>query len=321
MNCFLGIDTSCYTTSVAILDEEARLVADARKLLVVKSGGRGLAQSEMVFQHTRNLPGLIEQALMQADRPLKFKAIGVSAQPRTLPDSYMPAFLVGAGAARILALTHGVPLEQTSHQENHIWAGIWSAGGPIGNHFIALHLSGGTTEVVEVQRNDAKLDIRLLGGSQDLHAGQFIDRVGVALGLPFPAGPHLEKLAAGASKMLSIPVAVKGLTVSFAGPESHAQRLIQNGDDSGAIAAGVQHSIAESVAKIIEKTLDATGASELLLVGGVTANGYLRSHVERRLSQRRVNIFIPQPYYSADNAVGNAFLAFNLSNKLGVGRI
>ena len=94
---YLGIDTSCYTTSVALIGREGGLVGEARRILQVKPGCRGLQQSEMVFQHTRNLPILLEEVLK---KPLKVIGIGVSARPRPLEDSYMPAFFgwVGPGA-------------------------------------------------------------------------------------------------------------------------------------------------------------------------------------------------------------------------------
>ena len=120
---YLGIDTSCYTTSVALIGREGGLVGEARRILQVKPGCRGLQQSEMVFQHTRNLPILLEEVLK---KPLKVIGIGVSARPRPLEDSYMPAFLVGLGLARSLAAVNEIPLWQISHQENHLEAGLWS---------------------------------------------------------------------------------------------------------------------------------------------------------------------------------------------------
>ena len=88
---FLGIDTSCYTTSVAVLNEAGELVGEARKILDVKPGRCGLQQSEMVFQHTRNLPNLMESVL--AGKDYEIVAIGVSGYPRPIENSYMPAFL------------------------------------------------------------------------------------------------------------------------------------------------------------------------------------------------------------------------------------
>lgn len=308
--CYLGIDTSCYTTSVAIFNETGYLVAEARKLLTVKPGGRGLAQSEMVFQHSRNLPLLLEQTLSSLQDDRVIKAIGVSSCPRPLPDSYMPAFLVGEGYARALACMQNSKLYRISHQENHIWAGIWSAGGPTANEFLAVHVSGGTTEIVRANKKNNPMTLRRLGGSCDLHAGQFIDRVGVAINLPFPAGPHLEKLAnLGHGSPLLLPVAAHGLQISFSGPESHVMRLLPKNPDFTALAAGVELCVAEALYKMIREATRQTGLGEVLMVGGVMSNSFIRQYVTERLTDERTTLYFPQREFSSDNAAGAAYFA------------
>ena len=236
---YLGIDTSCYTTSVALIGREGGLVGEARRILQVKPGCRGLQQSEMVFQHTRNLPILLEEVLK---KPLKVIGIGVSARPRPLEDSYMPAFLVGLGLARSLAAVNEIPLWQISHQENHLEAGLWSAQGPDADRFLLLHASGGTTDLLLAEKQtDSTYALTQAGGSKDLHAGQFVDRVGVALGLQFPAGAALEQLAATAADCIELPVAVRQGDVSLSGPATAALRKIEAGADPAALAAGVQY--------------------------------------------------------------------------------
>lgn len=309
---YLGIDTSCYTTSIAILDEQGNLLADKRRILTVKAGGRGLAQSEMVFQHTRNLPQLFEEAMTLVGDNALLAAVGVSSCPRPLPDSYMPAFLVGEGYGRALSACLHIPLYSISHQENHIFAGMWSAGGPMKDEFLAMHVSGGTTEIVHVKCKTGNRIVQLLGGSEDLHAGQFIDRVGVALGLPFPAGPHLEMLASTEYiEPVDIPFTVKGLQASFSGPETHAQRLIERGAPPSSIAAGVQLCIARTLVKLSETAIATTGIKDLLLVGGVAANKFIRQYLQAKLqSKRQVQIYYPDNRFSPDNATGAAFFAF-----------
>lgn len=312
MNCVLGIDTSCYTTSVAIMDENMQLVADVRRLLKVAPGKRGLAQSEMVFQHTRNLPQLIEEAIAVCGNSAKLTAVGVSGYPRPLPDSYMPAFLVGDGYARVLAAVNGINLHRVSHQEGHIFAGIWSAKGPNAKQFLALHVSGGTTELVKVRQNSDKINIELLGGSLDLHAGQFIDRVGVALQLPFPAGSHLEKAAEKCDGDCSaIPSSVQGLDISFSGPETHTMRLLSKGANCNAVAAGVQKCVAESLTKLIINAVGQTELKDILIVGGVSSNMFIRQYINNGLSDLGVSVFYPDKKYCTDNAVGTAFFARN----------
>ena len=313
MKVFLGIDTSCYTTSVALMRPDGTLAADARRLLKVKLGGRGLAQSEMVYQHTRNLPEIFAEAQASFGERIDLAGIGVSTKPRPYEESYMPAFLVGQGYAKVLALSHQVPLYPLSHQENHILAGVWSAGGPCAGRFIAVHVSGGTTEITLVEHAGGGLKITLLGGSKDISAGQMVDRIGVAMGLPFPAGPHLEALALqGRAASAKIPLAVKNMEVSFAGPETHVRKLLAAGVDSAAIAAGVESCIAESLGKIIRNAVKAHELKEILLVGGVVANTYIRGRLNTVLSEDNgVKVYFPGKEYSSDNAVGAACLAFS----------
>ena len=305
---YLGIDTSCYTTSVAAIDREGRLVGEARRILQVKQGGRGLQQSEMVFQHTRNLPDLMQELLT---KPLKIVGIGVSARPRPLENSYMPAFLVGLGLARSLAAASEIPLHEISHQENHLEAGLWSAQGPDADRFLLLHASGGTTDLLTAEkRADGNYELTQAGGSQDLHAGQFIDRVGVALGVQFPAGPALERLAATAGDCIEVPVAVRQGDVSLSGPATAALRKLEAGADPAALAAGVQYALAETFVRMIRNVAAQKEIFDVLLVGGVASNSYIRSHLIEKLAKRRIRVWIPESRFSPDNAAGCAAYAF-----------
>ena len=178
MALYLGIDTSAYTTSLALVDERGMLIEEYRKVLEVPQGERGLAQSTALFLHVQNLPQLVE--MIKPELWSEIRGIGVSIAPRPVKGSYMPVFTPGVAIATSLAAALGVPLLKTSHQEGHIAAGIHSSE-LAQEHFLAVHISGGTTELLEVRSIEpGKLDIEILGGTTDLHAGQFIDRVGVA---------------------------------------------------------------------------------------------------------------------------------------------
>lgn len=381
---YLGIDTSCYTTSVALMDEAGQLLGEARQILSVKPGRCGLQQSEMVFQHTRNLPRLMEEAVGQALGSVKtgdgstangvaveedgtanasglaglasagyeLAAIGVSGYPRPLENSYMPAFLVGLSVARSVAAVTGVRLEIISHQENHLEAGLWSAGGPAVDRFLLLHASGGTTDVLLAELQPiGHYRITEVGGSLDLHAGQFVDRIGVALGLQFPTGPALEALAkqaldrstlvaaeanavaseavsepsiasgseASAVPMVELPVSVRKLQVSLSGPCTAALRKLQAGADPAALALGVEHALAETFARVLRNGAQEYRVRDVLLVGGVGSNNYIRQHVERKLAKLRypVRLWVPEGRFSCDNATGCAAFArrINMSNK------
>ena len=178
----LGLDTSNYTTSVALFDG-----ADGHqlgRLLDVEAGGLGLRQSDALFQHVKRLPVLFDQ--LRAEGRLEgIAAVGASIKPRWVEGSYMPCFLAGETAGRILADTLGVPFFPCAHQQGHIAAVAWGAGRPelLDRPLLAWHLSGGTTELLYVEPEGTGVLPRKIGGTSDISAGQLIDRTGVALGL------------------------------------------------------------------------------------------------------------------------------------------
>ena len=309
MRVTLGFDTSCYTTSAAAVNEQSEVIAASRMLLPVKQGERGLRQSEAVFAHVRQMPlvmdGLREQL---KDQDVEIVAVCASASPRDEEDSYMPVFTVGFGHAKVLADVLDVPLYETSHQQGHVAAGL------IGNKqpeepFVALHLSGGTTELLACENSR----LTLLGGCADLHAGQVVDRVGVAMGLPFPAGPHLEKLAmsyeGAVESLLPVSVEKDGLTCHLSGVETRAQQWIKEGKMSHEqIAAEVFDVLARTVARLLTGACQKANAKQALVVGGVASSTLLREQLKRRLAKQRRNIEVlfGQPQFSADNAAGVA---------------
>ncbi|MCX7571512.1 O-sialoglycoprotein endopeptidase [Tumebacillus sp. DT12] len=310
----LGIDTSNYTTSVCLIDSDGVIVKEERRLLHVSEGERGLQQSAALFQHVQNLPVLIEQL---GDLSGQLQAVCASAKPRRLEGSYMPVFTAGSGVGRILAATHGVPYLETTHQEGHIAAGEGSAERVPADHFLAVHLSGGTTDLLDVNRLQDGYEIEELGTSIDLHAGQFVDRVGVALGLIFPAGPHLEKLAQGSTdEAVTLPSPVNGYNLSFAGPETAALRLIEAGVAPADIARAVERCIAKGLEKTLRKAVEERGVKHLLIVGGVAANTFIRERLKLRLEHRAVGarLYFAQPRYSTDNAYGVALLGLSQLN-------
>ncbi|MBP9551069.1 metallohydrolase [Veillonella sp.] len=307
----LGIDTSCYTTSCAIVDEQGQIHGEARKILDVKSGERGLQQSNMVFQHTRALPKLIQE-LPQ----LPISGIGVSAFPRREKDSYMPAFLVGRGQAQTLSHIMNVPLYEFSHQENHILAAIRSLGMVPKEPFLSLHLSGGTTELLHCTYDESGFfDVKLIGGAMDLQGGQFVDRVGVALDLPFPAGSHLEQLALESDAYDALPTSVKNGYISFGGPCSEALRRIEKGVDPKNMALALFKCIGRSLEKLFDYHIKQYPVSTVIAVGGVMSNSLLRSRLEQHLRRKGITLLLAEPQFSVDNATGVAYGASLLHNK------
>ncbi len=301
----LGIDTSCYTTSVACADHKS-IVFEKRTMLSVPFGNRGLRQSEGLYQHIRQLSPLLCD-LFEAVDPQRIGAIAVSASPTAREDSYMPVFLAGLKQAESLAAALKVPLYRVDHQSGHIRAALYGNEKLLDcDRFLTAHVSGGTTDVllVEPHRN-AAYRIDPIGTSTDLHAGQFVDRVGVALNLPFPAGKHLEALALQAQeKTVKIASTVKGANCSLSGAESAAQRLLHTVPDAE-LAYGVYDCLARTLSKMFRSAADAYGDLPILVCGGVASSNLLRTLLKKRCSQR---LSFGEPAYSSDNAVGVALL-------------
>jgi N6-L-threonylcarbamoyladenine synthase len=308
MSHYLGIDTSAYTTSLAIVDKSKQLIWETRKVLEVPNGERGLAQSAALFQHVQNLPKLVQE--IPAEIWKNISGIGVSVAPRPVAGSYMPVFTPGYGIAASVASALRVPLLQTSHQEGHIAAGMISSNFPRENEFLSVHISGGTTELLKIRKSQrGKLGIEILGGSTDLHAGQFIDRIGVRLGLPFPAGKSLEEVARNSNPEAAswLPSAVKGFDVSFSGVETAAQRLVDQKKDPADVARAVEGCVARTVAKLIQAGIEKTRLTQVLIVGGVASNQFIRSELEKRI-KKKAQLFWAEPDWSRDNAIGVAIL-------------
>lgn len=306
---FLGIDTSAYTSSVAAVNESKEVVWENRRLLEVPKGEKGLAQSEAFFQHVQVLPGLLAAA-PAAIWP-EIKGVGVSTAPRPVAGSYMPVFTAGTAIASTLATALNVKLITTSHQEGHLAAGLESTEGLTAEEFLAVHLSGGTTELLKAKKKErGGFELQILGESSDLHAGQFIDRVGVRLGLSFPAGKELEKLAlkAAPGSASLLPSSVKGYEMSFSGVESAVQRMIDDQKRPADLARAVEGCIVRTLTKVLEKAVNETGLEDILIVGGVSANHYIRQELAKKLKQQ-AGLFWAKTEWSSDNAIGVALLA------------
>jgi N6-L-threonylcarbamoyladenine synthase len=314
MGLIMGIDTSNYTTSVAIMDQNGNLITEFRKLLPVERGERGLRQSEAVFKHIEQFSDVMEGLDLDDFSYQDLFKIVVSNRPRNDIESYMPVFRVGESQAKSMANLLQIPLKEVSHQEGHLMAGIWSADGPQKQNFLAVHLSGGTTDILKISRANNNFKIDELGSAVDLNAGQFIDRVGVAMGLNFPAGPELEELAKkGEQGAVIIPSAVDGYDISFSGPNSAAMRAISAGEKPGDIALAVQSCIAKALEKVLRLALKEAESSQILVVGGVAANNYIKKRLKKKLEHPAVGgeLFFAKTKFSSDNAVGVAGLGLD----------
>lgn len=299
----LGFDTSNYTTSTALYDAASGEVRQEKRLLPVKSGERGLRQSDALFHHVCQLP-----ELLAALAPRGVTCVAASDRPREAEGSYMPCFLSGAGAARQTAAVLGVPLRFFTHQQGHVAAALLGAGrlDLMERPFLAFHVSGGTTDALLVEPHAERvITCREVGGSLDLKAGQLIDRVGVRMGLDFPAGPALEKLAMRAAQTYAPRPSMEadGAVCHLSGVENQCVQRLERGEPSEEVARFCLDSVRVALIAMSERLLREFGDLPLVFAGGVMSNAILREALRERFGA----CFAP-PAFSADNAAGIALL-------------
>ncbi len=302
MDKFFGIDTSNYTTSAACFWQGG--AEQSRQMLPVKPGQLGLRQSDAVFHHVQQLPGVISPLLEKGER---FSAVGVSVRPRDQEGSYMPCFTVGQGAARMLAQAWGIPCHGFSHQAGHIAAALYSCGrlDLAGREFLAYHVSGGTTEAVLVRPDpQAVFSCTIVSASLDLKGGQAVDRVGGMLGLAFPAGKELERLARQSGREFSIRPSMKGRDFSLSGVENQCRAMIDRGEPREDVAKFCLQAILAALDTSCGLLQKEYPGLPVVFAGGVMANRGIRDALTEKYGA-----FFADPEFSADNAVGAAVLA------------
>ena len=304
MSMYLGIDTSNYTTSVCLYDSDSGKVISKRKLLPVKDGELGLRQSDAVFHHVQQLPALFEEAF--GDFSDQIKAIGVSYAPRTEKGSYMPCFTVGTTAASILSSVLKVPVYRFSHQQGHIAAALYSVDrlDLLCQNHIAFHVSGGTTEALLVNGTDDFLSTEIVAKTLDLNAGQLIDRVGVMLGLSFPCGKELEKLANQCDETIKVRPTLKELDCCLSGGQNIAEKYQKEGKSPAYIARFTMLFISSAIVEMSKRIRNKYGDLEFVYAGGVMSDLIIRDEL-RSLH----DCVFALPEFSSDNAAGTAVLA------------
>ena len=319
--CWVGFDTSNYTTSAAACtvgaDGQLTVIANCKAPLPVAEGARGLRQSDAVFAHVKNLPLVIRdlRAILE-EGGYRIAAVGVSATPRDAADSYMPCFLTGIIAAESLAAGSGTEVHRFSHQSGHIMAALYSSGALaegklLTSDFLAFHVSGGTTEAVVAHPVEGGFDVEIKGYGADLHAGQVIDRVGVMMGLDFPCGKALEELAVQNTKPIpQIKTSVKDGICHLSGLENQAAALWKQTADPALVAAYTLTTIGKTLRKMtdqLQAQRTETGEKPLPVVyaGGVMSNKFIRPILTKGAGWRT---YFSEPAFSADNAAGTAIL-------------
>ena len=234
-------------------------------------------------------------------------AVGASVRPRDAEGSYMPCFNVGAGTARCISSALKVPFYDFSHQAGHIAAAIYSSGKSelFEKEFIAFHVSGGTTEAVLCCPDEEKIvGARLIAQSLDLKAGQAIDRTGVMLGFPFPAGKYVDSLARKSEKNYKINIKLRDGCCSLSGVENKVKAMKASGESDEDICRFCIEYIACALEKTAEYVLEKHGEHPLLFSGGVMSNSIIKERFRKKFGA-----YFAEPEFSCDNAAGIAYLA------------
>lgn len=330
----LGIDTSNYKTSIAVTDQHQTIVCDIRRLLKVKQGERGLRQSDALFQHIKNLPEMMEEMRKQFSGEIG--AIAYSAKPRPVDGSYMPVFLAGESFARALSSAMNIPCAAFSHQEGHIEAIKAFSPFQKEKELLACHFSGGTSELLKVTAkcSDAACDdtgcgdtvgykIDIIGGSKDIAFGQVLDRAGVAMGMEFPAGEEMDRIALGIDEhygsITLTPIKVIDAWLNLSGIDTQIKnriaelmpQSISNGawdPKCGQLIKEVFDKLADAMGKMVLQGVAKTGNEKVILAGGVASSKYIRQLLTPKLREAGISAVFDDKGLSQDNAVGIALL-------------
>ena len=302
----IGIDTSNYTTSCAICDTNGVVLENYKELLPVKDGEKGLRQSDAVFAHVKNFQ-IISSKIKEKHEDYEIVAIGYSAYPRDAAGSYMPCFLVGQAVSEMIASLYNIYSFHFSHQAGHIQAALYSAKLNSNEPFVAFHVSGGTTEILLVTPKEGGYDISLIGGSDDLNAGQAIDRIGVHMGIPFPCGKQIENLAQSNTKKIpKCKICTKDLSCNLSGLENMAIKLYKETNDEYLVAAFTLEFISRTLEQLTDVIKQKYGDIKVVYAGGVMSNKIIQSNLAKKFE----NVYFSEPEFSSDNACGIAILTY-----------
>jgi len=294
----LGIDTSCYTTSLVVM-ENRKIVYQGRRVLDVKKGTVGLRQADAFFQHVQNMPILFEEL---ANR-LNVKNIGnivVSNKPRPIENSYMPVFTAGINFAKVISKTLDIPLHYLSHQENHLYAALFES--PIDNDFIGVHISGGTSEILYVKQK-TRLNIEIVGETLDLSFGKLIDRLGVYMGIDFPCGKEMDEIADNKS-FYPLKMSIKNTNFNISGIENQLKQYYDKDQNASKVSYTLFRYIGNLLIELIKNTIVETKCHQIVLSGGVSANIFIRDILKNHFKE---NIIFTSIEFATDHSIGNAY--------------
>ena len=307
----LGIETSCDETGVAVYDSDRGLLAHRLYSQVATHAGYGGVVPELASRdHVRKLPALVDDCLLEAG----LAAGALDGIAYTRGPGLVGALLAGAAVARGMAWSLGRPCLGVHHMEAHLLVPLLEPDPPA-FPFVALLISGGHTQLVQVAGVGR---YRLLGESLDDAVGEAFDKTAKLLGLPYPGGPELERLASGGDPgRLHFPRPMTdrpGLDFSFSGLKTHALNTVtaHAGDDGARadIARAFQDAVADTLAIQCRRALEQTGARRLVVAGGVGANQAIRARLRQVAEPLGATVHFPRLAFCTDNGAMVAYLGW-----------
>ena len=306
----LGIETSCDETGVAIYDARQGLIANQLYSQIALHADYGGVVPELASRdHIRKTAPLIQAALQEA----QLTAADIDGIAYTSGPGLVGALLVGATIARSLAYAWQVPALGIHHMEGHLLAPMLEDNPPE-FPFIALLVSGGHTQLVQV---DGVGQYQLLGESIDDAAGEAFDKTAKLLGLDYPGGAALAKLATQGKVRFKFPRPMTdrpGLDFSFSGLKTFAANTItanpQDDQTRADIAFAFQEAVVDTLMIKCRRALQQTGLKRLVIAGGVSANNALRAGLAKLMQQLGGEVFYPKPQFCTDNGAMIAYAGF-----------
>jgi N6-L-threonylcarbamoyladenine synthase len=307
----LGIETSCDETGVAVYDSEAGLLSEVLHSQIALHQPYGGVVPELASRdHVQKTLPLIRRALAEAGSgPEAIDGIAFTAGP-----GLIGALMVGACVGRSLAYAWGVPAIGVHHMEAHLLAPMLEPEPPV-LPFVALLVSGGHTQLVAVTGIG---QYELMGESVDDAAGEAFDKCAKMLGLPYPGGPHLARLAEQGRQRFAFPrpmLSRPGLDFSFSGLKTAVLTAVRQHAGAGQldeqtradIAASFQAAVVETLVVKCRRALEQSGMRQLVVAGGVSANRALREALVRELGNIGARVFYARPAFCTDNGAMIAF--------------
>ena len=304
----LGIETSCDETAIAVYDSEQGIIGESVFSQIKMHAEYGGVVPELASRdHCVKIISVLKEAIKDVD----LKSIDQVAY--TSGPGLLGALLIGERFAQGISSALNIPLIPINHLEGHLMSPVMEFP-EITTPYISLLVSGGHSMIVDVKDRG---DYKILGQSQDDAVGEAFDKVGKLLGLPYPGGPHIEKLALkGNPKSYDFPrpmIHSDNLDLSFSGLKTsvlYTVRDIENITDQikADIAASFQQAVIDVLTKKIKKSVELSGRSNVIIAGGVAANNALREAIKELESVLNIRVYYPSLKYCGDNAAMIAFV-------------